>query len=128
MPLPAWRVKLSDGAVYGPIELGELRTWVEECRIAPGDQVSSDNVHWVNVEALPELAMQWMVEMASGEIFGPVHLHAVIDFVNSRLVMPNSRLSNRVTGEAATVADLVLPLIADAAKAELPLEALQNML
>ncbi|MFH1477795.1 MAG: hypothetical protein ABIH24_09965, partial [Verrucomicrobiota bacterium] len=119
LSLPArWRVKLSNGAVYGPIELDELRTWAEECRIAPGDQVSADNVNWVNVETLPELMMQWMVKMASGEIFGPVHLHAVIDFVHSRLVIPNSSLVNQVTGETATVAALVLPLIPDAARDE----------
>ncbi|MBI2438274.1 MAG: response regulator [Lentisphaerae bacterium] len=120
LPLPAWRVKLSNGAVYGPIELDELRTWAQECRLAPGDQVSSDTVHWVNAETLPELAMHWMVEMASGEIFGPVHLHAVVDFFHSRLVIPSSRLTNRSTGEVATVADLVLPLIPDVAKDEFP--------
>jgi len=116
LPSPTWRIRLPDGSAYGPIELGELQTWSEECRIAPGDQVSSDNVNWVNAETLPELAMQWTVEMASGEIFGPVHLHAVIDFVHSRLVIPNSRLVNRATGETATVADLVLPLLPDAAR------------
>lgn len=116
LPLPTWRVKLSNGAVYGPIEPGELRTWAEECRLAPGDQVSSDTGNWVNVETLPELTMQWMVEMVSGEIFGPVHLHAVVDFFHSRLVLPSSRLINRVTGEKSTVADLVLPLIPDAAR------------
>ncbi len=116
LPLPAWQVKLSNGAVYGPIETSELRTWAEECRLAPGDQVSSDNVHWVNVETLPELEMHWMVEMASGEIFGPVNLHAVVDFSHSRLVLPSSRLTNQLTGEAATVADLVLPLIHNAAR------------
>ena len=116
LPLLTWRVKLSNGAVYGPIELGELRTWAEECRLAPGDQVSSDTGNWANAETLPELTMQWMVEMASGEIFGPVHLHAVVDFFHSRLVFPSSRLTNRVTGKKSTVADLVLPLIPDAAR------------
>ncbi|MFC1461061.1 hypothetical protein ACFLQR_00900 [Verrucomicrobiota bacterium] len=116
----AWRVKLSNGVVYGPVELGELREWAEECRLTPGDQVSSDAVHWVNAETLPELAMQWMVEMASGEIFGPVNLHAIVGFVHSHLVIPNSRLVNRVTGEKSTVADLVLPLIPDAPKDETP--------
>lgn len=116
LPLPTWRVKLSNGAVYGPIELGELRTWAEECRLAPGDQVSSDTGNWANAETLPELTMQWMVEMASGEIFGPVNLHAVVDFFHSRLVLPSSRLTNRVTGKKSTVADLVLPLIPDAAR------------
>lgn len=116
LPLPTWRVRLSNGAVYGPIELDELRTWAEECRLAPGDQVSSDKGHWANAETLPELRMQWMVEMASGEIFGPVHLNAVVDFFHSRLVLPSSRLANRVTGKKSTVADLVLPLITDAAR------------
>lgn len=118
--LTTWRVKLSNGAVYGPINLGELRSWAEECRLAPGDQVSSDTVHWVNAESLPELAMQWMVEMTSGEIFGPVHLHAVVDLFLARLVNPNSRLTNSVTGEVSTVADLVLPLTSNAAKDEFP--------
>jgi CheY-like chemotaxis protein len=119
-PLPTWQVKLSNGTVYGPIEQGELRTWAEECRLAPGDQVSSDTVHWVNAETLSELAMQWMVDMVSGEIFGPVNLHAVVDFFHSHLVMPDSRLTNRVTGEVATVADLVLPLIHNAARDAFP--------
>ncbi|MBI2442209.1 MAG: response regulator [Lentisphaerae bacterium] len=72
---------------------------------------------------MPELAMQWMVEMVSGEIFGPVHLHAVVDFFHSHLVRPGSRLTNQVTGEVATVADLVLPLIPDTARNGLPAEA-----
>lgn len=119
LPLPTWRVKLANGAVYGPIELGELQTWAAECRLAPGDQVSSDTSNWTNAETLPELKMQWMVEMVSGEIFGPVHLHAIVDFALSRLVLPSSRITNRVTGKTSTVAELVLPLIPGPARNEL---------
>ena len=66
----SWFLKTSEGSVYGPLDLAQLRTWAEDCRIAPGNEVSRDKNQWVKVVKLPELEMNWLVDLANGKQFG----------------------------------------------------------
>ena len=71
-----WYLKISDDVVYGPIALSALRDWAAEGRITPGNQVSKDNKAWSPVENVPALKMDWLVELKTGEIYGPFNLLA----------------------------------------------------
>ena len=113
----SWFLKTGDGAVYGPLDIGQLREWADDCRIAPGNQVSKDKQHWAPVESLPELEMCWMVELANKKTFGPINLSALKDFVKSGAVLPQGRLENLETGEVSTVEALVTPLMGAAPEA-----------
>ena len=78
-----WFLKKADGAVYGPVDMDTLRTWATDGRVFPDDQISADDDEWIPAPSLPDLKMDWLVSLTNGEWFGPVHLLAVRDLIDS---------------------------------------------
>ena len=103
----AWFLRTGDGSVYGPLDVTQLRSWAEDCRVAPGNEVSLDKKSWVKVESLPEVDMNWMVELANGKAFGPINAKAITDFLKSGAVLPNSKVYHKSTGEKTTADKLL---------------------
>ena len=66
-----WYLKTGDGKVYGPAAFRLLVTWVEDGRIAPGDQLSTDRISWVRAQLISGLEMKWLIEVEPGRTVGP---------------------------------------------------------
>ena len=73
--------KHEDGTVFGPLSFAQLAKWAETAQVAPHDAVSSDQLTWVKAPMLPELGMDWLVELTSEQYYGPTTIGAIQEFI-----------------------------------------------
>ena len=113
-PLPStrsgpsrWYLKIDGRSVYGPVELDALIDWASQGRIGPGDEIATDRRSWVRADTLDELQLDWIVQLPDGASYGPVHRSALKDLVSSGRLQAGARASNRRTGEATTIRDVL---------------------
>jgi len=52
-----WNVKKADGKVYGPVDTGTMREWIQGDRVAPEDYLSPEGTeNWQSAKSLPQFA------------------------------------------------------------------------
>ncbi len=73
-------MKHDDGAVFGPIAFDVLRQWAQEAQISPLDKISPDEKSWTKAPMLPELEMDYIVEVSPDQFYGPTTIGAVLEF------------------------------------------------
>jgi len=73
--------KHEDGTVFGPLSFEQLAQWAYAAQIAPHDAISSDQLTWMKAPMLPELGMDWLVELTSEQYYGPTTLGAIAEFI-----------------------------------------------
>ena len=118
-------LKRSDGEVYGPVDLPTLQLWATDGRVAPDDKVSADQKIWVAATDLPELSMDWKVELRDGSIYGPIHLLALRDMIHDGTVSRRAKIKHKQTGEEQVACEaLLFELMKMESKAPLTIGAL----
>ena len=93
-------MKMNDGTVYGPADLNRLQTWAREGRVAPSSQISSDRKSWIPASQMPELGMEWVVEVEQDQYYGPFHPDVVRDLIAQKRVPASARRFKLDTGRA----------------------------
>jgi hypothetical protein len=88
--------KNDDGSVFGPIALDQLKQWAQDAQVSPLDAVSTDEHSWMRAPMLPELAMDFLVEVSPDQYYGPTTLGAVREFlvvgeINAETLVTNCR-------------------------------------
>jgi hypothetical protein len=73
--------KHEDGSVFGPLSFAQLVEWASTAQVAPHDAISSDQLTWIKAPMLPELGMDWLVELTSEQYYGPTTLGAIHEFI-----------------------------------------------
>ena len=73
--------KHEDGTVFGPLSFDQLAKWASSAQVAPHDAISSDQLTWIKAPMLPELGMDWLVELTMEQYYGPTTLGAIQEFV-----------------------------------------------
>ena len=73
--------KHEDGSIFGPLTFEQLASWASSAQIAPHDAISTDQANWMKAPMLPELGMDWIVEVTSERLYGPTTLGAIRDFM-----------------------------------------------
>jgi hypothetical protein len=73
--------KHEDGSVFGPISFEQLAEWASTAQIAPHDAISGDQLTWIKAPMLPQLGMDWLVEITSDRYYGPTTLGAIREFI-----------------------------------------------
>ena len=74
-------MKHDDGSIFGPISFNQLRQWAEDAQISPLDKVSLDESTWIKAPMVPELGMDYLVEVSSDQYYGPTTLGAIREFL-----------------------------------------------
>jgi hypothetical protein len=92
--------KHEDGNIFGPLPFAQLARWASSAQVAPHDVVSTDQLTWTKAPMLPELEMDWLVEMTTERFYGPTTLGAIQEFmrlgeINGDTVVINSRDGSR---------------------------------
>jgi hypothetical protein len=92
--------KHEEGHIFGPLPFAQLRRWASSAQVAPHDVVSTDQVTWVKAPMLPELEMDWLVEVTTERFYGPTTLGAIQEFmrlgeINGETFVINSRDGSR---------------------------------
>lgn len=73
--------KHEDGSIFGPVTFDQLARWAGSAQIAPHDYLSTDQESWMKAPMLPELGMDWIVEVTSERLYGPTTLGAIREFM-----------------------------------------------
>jgi hypothetical protein len=73
--------KHDDGSIFGPLSFDQLASWASTAQIAPHDTLSNDQQNWIKAPMLPQLGMDWLVEVTSEHFYGPTTLGAIQEFI-----------------------------------------------
>jgi hypothetical protein len=73
--------KHEDGSTFGPVRFDQIARWAGAAQIAPHDMLSNDRQTWVKAPMLPQLDMDWLVELTSEHYYGPTTLGALQEFI-----------------------------------------------
>ena len=98
--------KSEDGAVFGPLAFAQLERWAANAQVAPHDTVSIDQTNWLKAPMLPELGMDWLVEVTSERYYGPTTLGAVREFVRLGDIAVTTFVINACDGSRRQVQEL----------------------
>ena len=113
----AWYLKMNDGTIYGPADLNRLQAWARGGRVAPSGQISSDLKSWVPASRMPELGMEWLVEVEQGQYYGPFHPDVIRDLIAQKRIPASARRFRLDTGRAQEDHSKALNVALEKAKA-----------
>src|SRR6187402_2883693 len=105
--------KHEDGNIFGPLPFAQLARWASSAQVAPHDVVSTDQLTWVKAPMLPELDMDWLVEVTTERFYGPTTLGAIQEFVRLGEVNLDTFVINSRDGSRHRLADLAVVLPQD---------------
>jgi hypothetical protein len=95
--------KHDDGTVFGPISFQQLRKWASDAQVSPLDKISIDQTNWVKAPTIPELQMDYLIEVSPGQYYGPTTLGAVKQFIAAGEINDNTRITNCTDNTQTTI-------------------------
>jgi hypothetical protein len=99
-------MKNDDGTVFGPIKFEQLRQWAVDAQVSPLDKVSTDEKKWVKAPMIPELQMDYLVEVSPDQFYGPTTLGAVREFLQMGEIHAETTVTNCRDGSSTLVKDI----------------------
>ena len=102
--------KHEDGNIFGPLPFAQLARWASSAQVAPHDAVSTDQLSWVKAPMLPELGMDWLVEVTTERFYGPTTLGAVQEFMRLGEINGDTFLINSCDGSRRRISEMSLVL------------------
>ena len=117
-----------DGSIFGPLAFQQLARWASSAQVAPYDSISTDQANWIKAPMLPELGMDWIVEVTSERLYGPTTLRAISEFIRLGEIDDDSFVINSCDGTRRQVRDLQPLLAAQAADAQAELDEANALL
>ncbi len=98
--------KHADGSVFGPLPFEQLRRWADGAQVAPHDKLSLDQEIWMKAPMLPELEMDWLVELTSERYYGPTTLGALREFIRLGEINEENFVINSCNGARRKIKEL----------------------
>ena len=102
--------KAHDGSQFGPIPFRQLQQWAAEAQISPLDRVSTDEKTWLKAPMVPELAMDYLVEVGPDQYYGPTTLGALREFLSAGEITPDATVTNCKDATNYKVQDFLSPV------------------
>jgi hypothetical protein len=106
--------KHEDGSIFGPLGFEQLARWASSAQVAPHDLLSTDQITWMKAPMLPDLGMDWLVEVTSERYYGPTTLGAIQEFVRLGEINEQTFVINSCDGARQQIGEMPLALPADA--------------
>ncbi len=97
--------KHDDGSLFGPIGFELLKQWAVEAQISPLDKLSTDEKNWVKAPMIPELEMDYLVEVSPDQYYGPTTIGAVREFLQMGEIHGDTRITNCRDGTQRALRD-----------------------
>jgi hypothetical protein len=110
--------KHEDGTVFGPLDFAHLAHWASSAQVAPNDAVSSDQLTWMKAPMLPELGMDWIVELTSERYYGPTTLGAINEFIHLGEINQDTFVINACDGSRRQIHDIAALLEAESSASD----------
>lgn len=99
-------LKNDDGSVFGPIPFAQLKAWADDAQVSPLDKISTDQENWTKAPMIPELGMDYLVEVSPDQFYGPTTLGAVREFLEAGEIHADTRVTNCRDGSDAALRDI----------------------
>jgi len=98
-------MKYEDGGVFGPVTFEQIRQWAVDAQISPLDKLSTDEITWLKAPMIPELEMDFLIEVSPDQYYGPTTIGALKEFIEMGEIGPDTLITNCKDGSALTVKD-----------------------
>ena len=106
-PAKEWYLrKHEDGSIFGPLSFEQLTRWASAAQIAPHDALSTDQETWIKAPMVPQLGMDWLVEVTSERYYGPTTLGAIQEFIRLGEINAETFIINSCDGTRKQIAEL----------------------
>ena len=109
-------MKYEDGGVFGPVTFEQIRQWAVDAQISPLDKLSQDETNWLKAPMIPDLEMDFLIEVSPDQYYGPTTIGALKEFMEMGEIGPDTYITNCKDGSSLTVKEFpeLLPAIAPA--------------
>src|SRR5882757_1885331 len=91
--------KHEDHIIFGPLSFEQLALWASTAQVAPHDAISTDQLTWMKAPMLPQLGMDWLVEVTSERYYGPTTWRQIQELPGLEL-LPEPVATETEPGEA----------------------------
>ena len=91
--------KHENGEIFGPVPFSKILEWAQSAQVNPQDMVSNDGVIWTKPPMIPELEMDWLIEVGDDLLYGPTTASTLLEFVQIGEISPDTHVINCVSGE-----------------------------
>jgi peptidoglycan hydrolase-like protein with peptidoglycan-binding domain len=98
-------MKYEDGGVFGPVDFEQIHRWALDAQISPLDKISSDEKTWLKAPMIPELEMDYLIEVSPDQYYGPTTVGAVKEFLVMGEIEMETVITNCRDGSTRTVKD-----------------------
>jgi hypothetical protein len=98
--------KYDDGSTFGPVRFDQIARWAAAAQIAPHDTLSNDRQTWVKAPMLPQLGMDWLVELTSEHYYGPTTLGALQEFIRLGEIDGETHVINTRNGASCKIQEM----------------------
>src|SRR5476651_1251867 len=98
-------MKHDDESVFGPMPSDQLRQWALNAQVSPLDKVSNDGRTWIKAPMLPELEMDFLIEVTPDQYYGPTTTGAVREFLKAGEIGADTVITNCTDGSERSVRD-----------------------
>jgi hypothetical protein len=98
--------KNDDGTVVGPIGFLQLKQWAVDAQISPLDRVSVDAQNWMRSPMLPELEMDYLVEVSPDQFYGPTTFGAIREFLQMGEINGETQITNCKDGSITALKNI----------------------
>lgn len=92
--------KHENGEVFGPIPLEKIRDWAHSAQVNSQDMLSSDNVIWTQAPMIPQMEMDWLVEVNDNLLYGPTTAETLLEFNQLGEISSETTIINCRTAES----------------------------
>ena len=99
--------KAHDGSQFGPIPFRQLQQWAAEAQISPLDRVSTDQATWVKAPMIPELEMDYLIQVSEDHYYGPTTVGSIREFLVAGEITSESQITNCKDATQLQVKDLI---------------------
>lgn len=102
--LENWYLRKHDSAeVFGPVRFEQIHSWALTAQINSQDMVSTDKEVWTKAPMIPDLTMDWLIEVSENLLYGPTTAEALMEFCRLGEITRETPIINCKTAEALTL-------------------------
>ena len=86
--------KYEDETLFGPMPFDQLKQWAFDAQISPLDKISHDGNTWVKAPMVPDLEMDYLVEVSPDQYYGPTTFGAIREFLQAGEIHADTEVTN----------------------------------
>ncbi len=103
--------KAHDDSQFGPITFDQLQQWAADAQVSPLDRVSTDQKTWMKAPMVPELEMDYLIQVSDELFYGPTTVGSIREFLEAGEITSETCITNCKDASQLQVKDLIPPVV-----------------